>query len=36
MGNGSMSLTLIASFDIAFNVPLHGGLIVSLRVGMVC
>ena len=33
--NGSVSLTSIASSDIAFSVLLHGGLIVSLRVGLV-
>ena len=31
--NGCMSLALVTLFDIAFRVLLHGGPIVSLRVG---
>ena len=34
-GNETVSLTSIASFDITFNVPLHDGPIISLRVGTV-
>ena len=34
--NGNVSLTSIAYFDITFNVLLHGGSIVSLRVGTMC
>ena len=34
--NRSMFFTPITSFNITFSVSLHGGPIVSLRVGAVC